>query len=82
MMYVCLIQILAELLRIYPLRTSQDAKVDKAEKLNGGRSSKSGGSLAEGTLGLEWRRSKLWCVTGRWRQRWSSHGVGRGVVQS
>ncbi|KAF3596198.1 hypothetical protein DY000_02026704 [Brassica cretica] len=37
------------------------------DKLDGGGGSKSGGSLASGTLGLEWRRSKLRCVTGRQR---------------
>ncbi|KAF2590432.1 hypothetical protein F2Q70_00039178 [Brassica cretica] len=52
----------------------------EADKLGGG-GSKSGGSLASGTLGLEWKRSKLLCVIGR-RQRWSTRfdGVGRGVV--
>ncbi|KAL0762639.1 hypothetical protein Bca101_078790 [Brassica carinata] len=45
--------------------------VDKADKLDGGGGSKSGGSLASGTLGLEWRRSKLRCVTGRQRG-WSN----------
>ncbi|KAL0753471.1 hypothetical protein Bca101_091139 [Brassica carinata] len=53
----------------------------EADKLGGG-GSKSGGSLASGTLGLEWKRSKLLCVIGR-RQRWSTRfdGVGRGVVR-
>ncbi|KAF3486055.1 hypothetical protein F2Q69_00056829 [Brassica cretica] len=37
------------------------------DKLDGGGGSKSGGSLASGTLVLEWRRSKLRCVTGRQR---------------
>ncbi|WZZ44262.1 hypothetical protein YC2023_040521 [Brassica napus] len=54
----------------------------EADKLDGGGGSKSGGSLASGTLGLEWKRYKLLCVIGRWR-RWSTgcDGVGRGVVR-
>ncbi|KAF2577670.1 hypothetical protein F2Q68_00004067 [Brassica cretica] len=54
----------------------------EADKLDGGGGSKSGGSLASGTLGLEWKRYKLLCVIGRWRH-WSTRcdGVGRGVVR-
>uniref|UniRef100_A0A0D3BFF3 Uncharacterized protein n=1 Tax=Brassica oleracea var. oleracea TaxID=109376 RepID=A0A0D3BFF3_BRAOL len=54
----------------------------EADKLDGGGGSKSGGSLASGALGLEWKRYKLLCVIGRWR-RWSTRcdGVGRGVVR-
>ncbi|KAL0677646.1 hypothetical protein Bca4012_005627 [Brassica carinata] len=54
----------------------------EADKLDGGGSSKSGGSLASRTLGLEWKRYKLMCVIGR-RRRWSTRcdGVSRGVVR-